>query len=152
MAEEFFFNERTGEMQLVEQRPARSPELPAEPPHDEEPDEEPGQAAPLLLPRTSGEPGKLCLDRIHVRAAELLGWPLEQVRSMSILALREFVQPFSAKLAADLSRMNASLRHLVAPEAEFPKGYDAPCTRCGAPRLSTTERLCFLCEREAAHG
>lgn len=156
MADDFFFNERTGEMQLVEpRRPTRLPEpsAPAEPTRDEELlDEEPKPAAPQLLPRTSGEPGQLCLDRMQARAAELLSWPLDQVRSMSLLALRDQVQPHSAKLAADLSRMIASGRHLIESEAEFPRGYDAPCERCGAPRLSTTERLCFLCEQEAGHG
>ena len=40
---------------------------------------------------------------IHARAAEVLGWPLRDVQSMSLYTLRDVVRPVSAKLAHDIT-------------------------------------------------
>lgn len=40
---------------------------------------------------------------LHERIAKVLGWPLSDVYSMSLLTLRELVKPIDAKLYWDIT-------------------------------------------------
>jgi len=52
---------------------------------------------------------------LHFRIAEVLGWTLDEVRSFSLLALRDLVRPLDAKLAADISAVVRQGEHLKEP-------------------------------------
>lgn len=45
---------------------------------------------------------------LHDRIAKALGWPLSDVRSMSLHSLRDLVRPVDPALASDISRVIAS--------------------------------------------
>jgi len=148
----FVFNERTGEMQFapVPPRPAK-PAAPIKETAEVEEAEEEEQEAPrvLMRPRVGGKLARVVTEKIVEQAAQALGWPVEDAHAFSILTLAERVAPVAPHIAAELRRIQGWAAHINDTPAEFPKGFDAPCERCGHPRLSDTERLCFSCEQEA---
>jgi len=49
---------------------------------------------------------------LHEQIAKALGWPLKDVRSMSLHSLRDLVRPVDRALADDISAMIRSGKHI----------------------------------------
>lgn len=56
------------------------------------------------------------MNTLHPRIALALGWTVPEVRSFSLMSLREIVRPVNPKLAQEITAILESGRHLIANE------------------------------------